>query len=260
MSERPLRLQVTTGLDSEQLTELVARIHQRPGGDYVSRGRPFALGLFRSVAMVLALLRQNIVQQVAAEIFGVSQSTVSRRFDALREVIEAVLAEFVLSPAEIAGNSTVLVDGTLVPTWDWRHRHDLFSGKHHDTGFNLQIAATLGGDLVAVGAPVPGSRHDAYCWQAGGLAQRLAGLDRLGDLGYVGVEMLTGHKKPPGGELTDNQKQVNTDLSGIRAAVERAISHLKNWKILSGRYRGPLDKLPSVVRTIVALAFFKSYY
>jgi hypothetical protein len=260
MPERPLRLQVTTGLDSEQLTELVARIHQRLGGEYASRGRPFALGLFRSVAMVLALLRQNIVQQVAAEMFGVSQSTVSRRWDALREVIEAVLADFVLSPAEIAGTSTVLVDGTLVPTWDWRHRHDLFSGKHHDTGFNLQIAATLGGDLVAVGAPVPGSRHDAYCWQAGGLAQRLAGMDRLADLGYVGVEMLTGHKKPPGGELTDNQKQVNTDLSGIRAAVERAIAHLKNWKILSSRYRGPLDKFPSVVRTIVALAFFKSYY
>lgn len=255
-----MRLQVTTGLDTEQLTELVARIHQRLGGEYVSRGRPYALGLFRSVAMVLALLRQNIVQQLAAEMFGVSQPTVSRRWDALRELIEAVLAEFVLPPAEIAGTSTILVDGTLVPTWDWRHRHDLFSGKHHDTGFNLQIAATLGGDLVAVGAPVPGARHDTHAWSVGDLAVRLAGMDLLGDLGYVGTGMLTGHKKPPGGELTENQAQVNTDLSAVRAAVERAIAHLKNWKILSGRYRGPLDKLPSVVRTVVTLAFFKSYY
>jgi len=247
-------------LDAEQLTELVARIHQRLGGAYTSRGRPFALGLFRSVAMVLALLRQNIVQQVAAEMFGVSQATVSRRFDALRELIEAVLAEVVLTPAEIAGLSTVLVDGTLVPTWDWSHRRDLFSGKHHDTGFNLQIAATLKGDLVAVGAPVPGARHDAYAWQASGLAEQLAGRDVLADLGYVGTGMLTGHKTPPGGELTDNQKQLNTDLSGLRAAVERAISHLKNWKILSGRYRGPLDKFSSIVRTVIALTFFKSYY
>jgi hypothetical protein len=256
-----LRLEVTTGLDSEQLTELVARVRAQLGGGYVSRGRPFALGLFRSVAMVLALLRQNIVQQVAAEIFGVSQSTVSRRFEALREVIETVLAEFVLTPVQIAGASTVLVDGTLVPTWDWRDRSDLFSGKHHDTGFNLQSGATLDGNLVAVGAPVPGARHDAYARQASGLAELLDGLDHLADLGYVGVDqMLTGHKRPPGGELNDNQKQVNTDLSGIRAAVERAIAHLKNWKILSGRYRGPLDKLPSVVRTVVALAFFKSYF
>jgi len=256
-----LRLEVTTGLDSEQLTELVVGVRARLGGEYVSRGRPFALGLFRSVAMVLALLRQNIVQQVAAEIFGVSQSTVSRRWDALREVIEAVLAEFVPTPAQVAGTSTVLVDGTLIPTWDWRHRSDLFSGKHHDTGFNLQIGATLSGNLVAVGAPVPGARHDAHAWQASGLANLLADLDHLADLGYVGVgEMLTGHKRPPGGELTDNQKQVNTDLSGIRAAVERAIAHLKNWKVLSGRYRGPLEKLPSVIRTVVTLAFFKAYF
>jgi hypothetical protein len=241
-----LRLEVTTGLDAEQLTELVARVHQKLGGGYVSRGRPCALGLFRSVAMVLALLRQDIVQQLAAEMFGVSQSTVSRRFDALREIIETVLAEFVLTPAEVAATSTVLVAGTLVSTWDWSHRSDLLSGKHHDTGLTLQIGATVGGKPVALGAPVPGSRHDAHAWQTGGLAQQLAGMDHLTDLGYVGVgEMLTGHKKPPGGELTDNQKQVNTDLSGIRAAVERAIAHLKNWKILSGRYRGPLDKHPA---------------
>lgn len=249
-----------TGLDAEQLTELVARIHQRLGGQDTSRGRPFALGLFRSVVMVLALLRQNIVQQLAAEMFGVSQATVSRRWDALREVIETVLAEFVLTPGKIAGMSTILVDGTLVPTWDWRHRRDLYSGKHHDTGFNLQIAAALKGDLVAVGEPVPGSRHDAYAWPASGLAERLAGRDLLADLGYVGTGMLTGTKTPPGGALTDNHKQVNTDLCGLRAAVERAISHLKNWKILSSRYRGPLDKFPSVVRTVAALAFFKSYY
>jgi phage gp36-like protein len=72
--------------------------------------------------------------------------------------------------------------------------------------------------------------------------------------------MLTGHKRTPGGELTDNQKQVNTDLSGIRAAVERVIAHIKNWKILSSRYRGPLDKLPSIIRTVVALTFFKAYF
>jgi hypothetical protein len=254
-----LRLQAITGLDAEQLTELVTRVNSRAGGGS-SRGRPLALGLYRSVAMVLALLRQNIVQEVAAEMFCVSQSTVSRRWDALREMIEHVLAEFVPEPAARAGASTVLVDGTLAPTWDWSHRDDLYSGKRHDTGFNLQLAATLSGDLVAVGVPVPGSRHDAHAWQACGLAEALRGVDVLADLGYTGCGVLTGHKKPPGGELTDNQAQVNKDLSAFRAAVERAIAHLKNWKILSGRYRGPLHKFDSIVRTVTALAFFKLHY
>jgi DDE superfamily endonuclease/Helix-turn-helix of DDE superfamily endonuclease len=253
-----LRLEVTTGLDSEQLTELVVGVRARLGGEYVSRGRPFALGLFRSVAMVL--LRQNIVQQLAAEMFGVSQSTVSRRWDALREVIEAVLTEFVPTPAQVAGTSTVLVDGTLIPTWDWRHRSDLFSGKHHDTGFNLQIGATLSGNLVAVGAPVPGARHDAHAWQASGLADLLANLDHLADLGYVGVgQILTGHKKTTRRRADRQPKQVNTDLGHPRRRRTRHRT-LKNWKVLSGRYRGPLDKLPSVIRTVVTLAFFKAYF
>ena len=39
--------------------------------------------------------------------------------------------------------------------------------------------------------------------------------------------------------------------------MEHIIAHLKNWKILSHRYRGPLDKLGEVIRAIVALHFFR---
>jgi hypothetical protein len=44
-----------TGLDDEQLTDLVARIHGLCGDKFISAGRPLALGLFRSVAMVVCL-------------------------------------------------------------------------------------------------------------------------------------------------------------------------------------------------------------
>lgn len=56
---------------------------------------PYALGLYRSVVMVLFVLRQNPVQQVAAELFGCSQYTVSRRLALLGPLLEQVLAEFV---------------------------------------------------------------------------------------------------------------------------------------------------------------------
>jgi hypothetical protein len=39
--------------------------------------------------------------------------------------------------------------------------------------------------------------------------------------------------------------------------MEHIIAHVKNWKILSHRYRGPLDKLPEAVRAVVALHFFR---
>ncbi|MBX9399531.1 transposase family protein [Streptomyces sp. TRM72054] len=81
-----------------------------------------------------------------------------------------MLAEFVPDPVEASKGRVVLVDGTLVTTWDWACRGtELFSGKHRDARFNLQVAATLDGDLLAVSAPVPGSWHDTRAWRLAGI-------------------------------------------------------------------------------------------
>jgi hypothetical protein len=97
---------------------LVTRVHAAHGGGFVSRGRPYALGLFRSVALVVCLMRKNLTQQFAGAIFGVSQATVNRRWDLLRPLIAQVLTEFVPDPGEVLGAGTVLVDGTICPIWD----------------------------------------------------------------------------------------------------------------------------------------------
>ncbi|MFE9139646.1 hypothetical protein [Streptomyces sp. NPDC007355] len=49
------------------------------------------------------------------------------------------------------------------------------------------------------------------------------------------------------------KRSVNT----LRAAVERAIAHLKDWKIFATRYRGPLTHFALVAKTVTALAFYK---
>ena len=80
-------------------------------------------------------------------------------------------------PRQILGGGTALVDGTIAPTWDWNAIPDLFSGKAGYPGMNLQIAATLGGRVAAIGpVPVHGARHDAHAFQASGLKALLAGL------------------------------------------------------------------------------------
>ncbi|WKK24209.1 transposase family protein [Streptomyces olivoreticuli] len=107
------------------------------------------MGLYKSVVLVLFLLRQNPVQEAAAELFGVSKATVSRRWTALLPVVEKVLAGHVPDPAGASADRVVLIDGTLVTTWDWASEGtSMFSGKHRDTGFSLQFAATLTGDLA----------------------------------------------------------------------------------------------------------------
>jgi hypothetical protein len=60
-----------------------------------------------------------------------------------------------------------------------------------------------------------------------------------GDKGSQGTGMITPDRKPPGGELSDGQKAYNSSVNRIRAAVERASAHLKNWKILRTGYLSP---------------------
>jgi hypothetical protein len=261
----PLRYKAITGLTEEQLVELAARVHEVVGG-LSSGGRPYVLGLFKSVVMVVALMRRNLVQDVAGAFFGVSQPTVSRRWDLLRPVIADVLDEFVPDPKDVIGVGSALVDGTICPSWDWSAIPDLFSGKARYPGFNVQIAADPGGRLAAVGMQmVHGARHDAHAYAASGLADLLADIDTVADSGYVGVDGidLVPYKKPRGRELHPSQTAFNTALSGIRAAVERAVAHLKTWRMLSeegGRYRAPVHKFPSALKTIVALYFFAETY
>ncbi|MFE9574538.1 hypothetical protein ACFYMW_39525 [Streptomyces sp. NPDC006692] len=50
------------------------------------------MGLDKPVVLVLFLLRQNLVQEVAADLFGVFQAAVAWRWAALLPVVEKVLA------------------------------------------------------------------------------------------------------------------------------------------------------------------------
>src|SRR4051812_16972213 len=149
-----------TGLNNEQLTDLVARLHELCGDKFVSTGPPLALGLFRSVALVVCLMRKNVTQDFAGAVFGVSQATVSRRWDLLRPLIGDALAEGVPDPLEVVGRGTVLVEGTVSPPGDGRQVPDLFPAKAGSPGITLQIAPPPDAQPPAVGPfPVHAARH-----------------------------------------------------------------------------------------------------
>lgn len=255
-----MNVKVLTGLERDQVDALVAAVAQQV--PTWSGGRPFSPGLWRSVLIVLILLRQNLVQRAVAALFGTSQATVSRRLTALRGPITAALADLVPDPAAAAGTSTILLDGTLALTCDWQHREDLFSGKRNKAGYNLQVACLLDGTLIGVGQPVPGAHHDVYAWHECGLEQTLANAVAhgrlLADLGYVGVTGIhTGVKRRPGRRLTAEQKTANRAISTVRVTVERVIAHLKHWKVLGHPYRGPLDDYRATCNCVIALEFYR---
>ncbi|WP_231394922.1 transposase family protein [Micromonospora sp. CNB394] len=63
----------------------------------------------------------------------------------------------------------------------------------------------------------------------------------------------------PGGELTDVQRACNTALNSTRAAVERAIAHLVNWKILDTGWRGRLTEFAEALRTVTGLEIYRTW-
>jgi hypothetical protein len=225
----------------------------RPGG------RPCALDLYDSVVLVIHLMRKNPTQEVAAAFFNVSQATVSRRRDLLRPILATVLTDLIPAPREIIRTGTALVDGIVCPTWDWKHVPDLYSKKVGYPGMNVQISCDLDGNLAAIGPyPVHGARHYAHAYGASGLKDLMEDIHTLADLGYIGVEGvdLVPIKRRPGQELSEKAKRANLGLSKVRAAVERAVAHVKTWRMLSkegGRFRPPIEKFAETLAAINGL-------
>ena len=155
---------------------------------------------------------------------------------------------------------TPLVDGALVPCWNWRDQSGLYSGKHHRTGLNLQVACDLDGRLVWVSDPAPGSTHDAKAIRHTGLLDHFPDPPPMADKGYTGLGMITPERKPAGGELTETQKQYNKAINTLRAPVERAIANLKTWRTLHTGHRRPLHTFPETITAIIALEFFKNSF
>jgi hypothetical protein len=76
--EEPLRYHRTFGLDAEQLDELEARIEDiLPDPWDKGTGRPKSLSLREAVMVTLLYSRQNMIQEVIGDLFGVSQGAVS---------------------------------------------------------------------------------------------------------------------------------------------------------------------------------------
>ena len=73
-----MRYHRTFGLDAEQLDELEARIEDiLPDPWDKGTGRPKSLSLREAIMVTLLYNRQNIIEEVIADLFGVSQGAVS---------------------------------------------------------------------------------------------------------------------------------------------------------------------------------------
>jgi hypothetical protein len=105
-----------SGLDAEQLDALEQRVSElleKPWDQ--GNGRPQELTLREALVVTSGYMRQNIIEEVWAEIFDVNQPTISRYITFLTPLINRATAEFRPSAqeaAEATRDAIALVDGT----------------------------------------------------------------------------------------------------------------------------------------------------
>jgi DDE superfamily endonuclease len=224
-----------TGLENAQLDALVARVHAHHGG-FTSHGRGYCLGLYRSVALVVFLLRETPPRPSPRRCSGSvnprcrdASTRCGRRSRSCSPTCSRT------QPRRHAGARCPWTEPWPAPGTG---RDDLYSGKHRDTGFTCR-------------SPPPSTddswpsvhRHDAHAWTASGLTDTLDSMHIAADLGYLDTGVLTGTRTPVGGELSADRTETNKALSAIRAVVEHALSHLRNRKIPGGPLPRPTRQI-----------------
>ena len=261
-----MRFDRMSGLGEEQLDELedrVAELLEKPWDKGI--GRPKELTFREALVVACGYTRQNIIEEVWAEVFDVDQSMISRIITFLTPLVERATEEF--RPGEEEATEAVrdaiaLVDGTLWPCWSWDGHQELWAGKYKTTGHGSLIITNLAGQVIYVSQPVTGNMHDMAKLKASTCETILKAAGGVfGDKGFIGTDYITTPiRKPECRELLDWEHQWNNKVSSYRAPAERAIANLKSWRILFTDYRRPLATFLSSFRAAVGLYFFKEAF
>jgi Helix-turn-helix of DDE superfamily endonuclease len=159
-----LRFDRIPGLDAEQLDELTELISELLDEEWdKGNGHPRELSLREALIVASGYARNNITEEIWAEIFDVNQSTISRYITFLTPLIDQATEEFRPSAdeaEEATKGAIALVDGTLWPCWSWAGERQQWAGKYKTTGHGSLIITNLAGRITFVSEPVPGNQHD----------------------------------------------------------------------------------------------------
>ena len=261
-----MRFDRMSGLDSTQLDELEQMVSELLEEPWDKReGRPHELTLREALVVTCGYLRQNIIEDVWADIFAVAQSTISRYITFLTPFVEEATEEdrpVADDAAEVTKGAIALVDGTLWPCWSWDGERKLWSGKYKTTGHGSLIVANLQGRITFVSEPVTGNQHDMAKLKGSAVEKILKKAGGVfGDKGFIGTDYITTPiRKPECRELLQWEHERNNQVSSFRAPVERAVATLKTWRILFTDYRRPLTTFKSSFRAAIGLYFFKQSF
>jgi hypothetical protein len=208
---------------------------------------------------------------VLAALFGMSQPQANYWVLTLLPVLHTALGHEIALPlrpatATVAAlqaqcpDLTFLLDATerpvRRPTDDTRQREHYSGKKKRHTVKNTLLTNAQGSQIVEVGRTATGKTHDKTLAETDAIPYP-PGSHGAGDLGYQGhapphLTLTLPLKTPRGGELSEEERALNTRLAQLRIHVEHAIRGLKISRIAAEVFRNTKAGLVDVVVEIAA--------
>ena len=201
------------------------------------------------VAVALRVLGEGNFQRPSADIYGLSQPSVSRIVEKFcQAVITTYRDAYIKFPAsdhDLQTTKTQFLNRFGIPNVlgciDCTHveikapsiNEHLFVNRHQRHSINIQAVCNTNMEFIDVVAKFPGSAHDAFIFSQSELGQRLTASDGrdgylLGDSGYPLRRWMMVPFSQPEAEGNRERTSFNSIHCGCRALVERSFGILKS--------------------------------
>lgn len=259
-----LLMQVLPELLRRRQAERVRRLDRQRA---VGGGRRRQLKPYQEVLLTLIYLRHNVAHAVVGELFGVSAATSENTFHEVVFVLRAVCpaqrwdAEKRWKKGEPSWTpdtvERVLIDSfespVRRPSLPQRQKR-VYSGKKKRHTLKSQVVTDAQGEILDLDPGHRGPLADKRLYEQSTVEAHYPNAAKQGDLAYQGIAGVTvPHKKPKGGQLTEEQRAENRRLAAVRGHVEHGIRRIKGWRILREDYRLALGLFPLIASPVVGL-------
>ncbi len=255
-------------LENERETTLKTRANRKR--KYVrDDGRKRKVYALQKFLMTLIYLRQNVNHTLVGQLFGVSADTSENVFHEVIPILRKVFpsqkweaekkwrkGEQKWSPEEV---DYLLIDSFETPIGRAsinEQQRKKYSGKKKMHTLKSQLITDQAGEIIQLDAGFDGPKSDIEIYRDTKLKKQWLEKQKLGDKAYLGEDIETPQKKPKGGELTEEEKAKNREISAKRVIVEHAVRRVKGFKIMRQDYRLGNWLFPKIAETVVGLIQF----
>ena len=246
----------------------------------VGGGRKKDAQVLCRLLVALLYMRQHWTMQGLAESVGCAESTIWNYIHEMLPYIRAELPASLLEQwrEECPGIEQALLERWLaelpegelvVDSWEQpiprpkdsqKQKHYYSGKKKQHTKKNQAIILPKGTDLVDVIIGEPGPRSDSKLLEAT-QAELPEELSFIGDAAYIGRKnTISPYKRPKQGQLTQEQKDFNRQLSQKRVFVEHVIRFIKIFRLAKEKFPMRANMYEQVIGCICGLVRLRVQY